>query len=262
MTMYLPIPTQPDCATAWREAVRAVLVGGHEAQNVVIDIADPLAGSAPGDPVVACMNAFLESKGRKPVETVANTLFPAALYRRYGAPAFYERFMTRVLPAAGRGIRWSGYYFERMINLHAPDGSIVNQLADITDRLADPKVTARNKFELSIFDPVRDVSRVSYGGQCLSHASFKLRKSPEGDQLDLTVMYRNHFYVEKLLGNLIGLGRLMAFIAKEGGVKVGSLTVISTHACIDLPESKTDAANTTTAEVRTLLAQCDALVPG
>jgi hypothetical protein len=48
-------------------------------------------------------------------------------------------------------------------------------------------------------------------------------------------MYRNHFYIEKLLGNLIGLGRLMAFVGREAGVGVGPLTVISTHAVIDLP---------------------------
>jgi hypothetical protein len=48
-------------------------------------------------------------------------------------------------------------------------------------------------------------------------------------------MYRNHFYVEKLLGNLIGLGRLMSFVARETGLKVGALTVVSTHAEIDQP---------------------------
>jgi hypothetical protein len=48
-------------------------------------------------------------------------------------------------------------------------------------------------------------------------------------------MYRNHFYIEKLLGNLVGLGRLMSFVAREGGVGVGALTVVSTHAEIDKP---------------------------
>ena len=48
-------------------------------------------------------------------------------------------------------------------------------------------------------------------------------------------MYRNHFYIEKLLGNLIGLGRLMAFVARETDLKVGALTVVSTHAEIDQP---------------------------
>jgi hypothetical protein len=53
----------------------------------------------------------------------------------------------------------------------------------------------------------------------------------------LTAQYRNHYYIEKLLGNLIGLGRLMAFVAHETGSKVGSLTVLSTHAQIDAPKA-------------------------
>jgi hypothetical protein len=38
----------------------------------------------------------------------------------------------------------------------------------------------------------------------------------------------------KLLGNLIGLGQLQAFVAKEAGLKPGSLTIVSTHAEIDM----------------------------
>ena len=71
----------------------------------------------------------------------------------------------------------------------------------------------------------------------------------EERRLALTAIYRNHFYIEKLLGNLIGLGRLMAFVAKEAGVTVGSLTVISTHAQID-------TVNGTRAEVRGLIDRC------
>jgi hypothetical protein len=51
----------------------------------------------------------------------------------------------------------------------------------------------------------------------------------------LTAVYRNHFYIEKLLGNLIGLGRLMAFVARESNLNVGALTVVSTRAEIDKP---------------------------
>ena len=91
-----------------------------------------------------------------------------------------------------------------------------------------------NKFELSLFDPARDVDNSPYGGQCLSFLSFKIVPGTE-KTLALTAMYRNHFYVEKLLGNLIGLGRLMAFVARETGLQVGALTVVSTHAEIDHP---------------------------
>ena len=66
-------------------------------------------------------------------------------------------------------------------------------------------------------------------------------------------MYRNHYYVEKLLGNLIGLGRLMAFVAEETKIGVGSLTIVSTHAVIDQPRASR-------AEIKALLQACDALV--
>ncbi len=49
----------------------------------------------------------------------------------------------------------------------------------------------------------------------------------------LTALYRNHYYIERLFGNLIGLARLMAFVGREANVPVGPLTVISTHAEID-----------------------------
>jgi hypothetical protein len=49
-------------------------------------------------------------------------------------------------------------------------------------------------------------------------------------------MYRNHYYITRLLGNLIGLGRLQKFVADQVGLKLGSLTVISTHAELDTGE--------------------------
>jgi hypothetical protein len=68
-------------------------------------------------------------------------------------------------------------------------------------------------------------------------------------------MYRNHFYVEKLLGNLIGLGRLMAFVARETGIKVGALTVISTHAEIDQP--KRNGKNVSRSDIEAMIARFD-----
>jgi hypothetical protein len=83
--------------------------------------------------------------------------------------------------------------------------------------------------------------------QCLSFLSFKLDHK---NQLMLTAVYRNHYYTERLLGNLIGLARLMAFVGYEAGVPVGPLTVVSTHAVIDAPKGggRTD--------VNQLLSEC------
>ena len=230
--MYLPVSPQPDCASAWREALRAVdSQSGHVAYNVIIDVANPTSNATRQDPRVAVVDEFLMGHD-KSVETIANTIFPAALYRRYGAPAFFDVFRDNVLERVRRSKRWSGYYFERMMQYPVPVGVPPNQLWDIVERIRNPDVRALNKFELSLFDPMRDVDESPYGGQCLSFLSFKLLPGSTRT-LILTAQYRNHFYVEKLLGNLIGLGRLMAFVGQEARVNVGPLTVVSTHAEID-----------------------------
>ena len=100
--MYLPVPPQPDCASAWREAVRAVDArSGHSAYNVIIDVVDPTANATRQEPRIAVVDDFLSGCG-KSVETVANTIFPAGLYRRYGAPAFFEVFRDRILKKVRR----------------------------------------------------------------------------------------------------------------------------------------------------------------
>ena len=257
--MYLPVRSQPDCATAWREAVRAVNAEvGREAYNVIIDVVDPVVGTTPDDPRVAIVDALLRPH-EKSVETVANTIFPIYHYYRYGAPDFFDIFSERVLKKVRKNCRWSGYYFERMISVPRPDGEPINQLWDIVERMKSASVKANNKFELSLFDPDRDVDGSPYGGQCLSFLSFKLLPG-DPKTLTLTALYRNHYYIEKLLGNLIGLGRLMEFVAREAGLRVGNLTVVSTHATIDQP--KTKGAKTTRADVEAMLDRFDQACAG
>jgi len=250
--LYLPIPQQPDCISAWREAVRMVEAQpGHYAYNVVLDIADPTRNTTLRDPGVALVDDFLRQRGQQAVETVANTIFPAGLYHRYRAPAFFDVFQERVLGRVRRNERWSGYYFERMIDVSVPEGKNPNQLWDIIGRINDKNVKSLNKFELPLFDAARDVDNSPYGGQCLSFLSFKVVPGAQksGKKLGLTAMYRNHFYVEKLLGNLIGLGRLMDFVCRETGLDMGELTIVSTRAEVDLPKG------TRRNDIKTLLSQ-------
>lgn len=125
--MYLAIPSQTDCVRAWREAVRAVdAQPGHHAYNVVIDVANPVANSASHIASARILNEFLAGHA-KPIETVANTIFPASLYYRHGAPEFFEVFKKRVLGKVSRNGRWSGYYFERMIQYPTAMGKPHNQ---------------------------------------------------------------------------------------------------------------------------------------
>ena len=228
------LPPRPDCVAAWLAAAEYVDGQfGHEAHNVLIDVDDPTAGTSLADPIVSEVEAFLSASG-KSVVCVANTIFPEALYRRHGAPAFMDVFHKKVLPKVRRSNRWSGYYFERMTSYPTVNGEAINQIWSIVQRIRDEGNKSLNKFEVCLFDPERDIDNSPYGGQCLSFLSFKLLPGAE-KRLALTALYRNHYYIEKLLGNLIGLGRLMAFVAAEGGIGVGQLTVLSTHAKIDQP---------------------------
>ncbi len=232
--MYIPIPQQPDCASAWLEAFKAVdLKPNHEALNVIIDIVNPISANTRANSIVSCVEDFLNTRD-KSVFAVANTIFPYAMYRRHGHPAFISAFHERVLPSVRLKQRWSGYYFERLTNLPTASGDPRDQLTETIDRINDPNNKALNKYELSLFDPERDVDMSPYGGQCLSHISLKRAHGTPG-KLHMTAVYRNHYYTEKLLGNIIGLGRLLEYISTETDHEIGNLTIVSTHAVIDRP---------------------------
>lgn len=248
--MYLPIPPQPDCVSAWLEAASTVnAISGHEAHNVIIGVENPVINSTLKNPIVAKLNEFLGKEG-KSVECIANTIFPKTLYQIHGAPKFIDIFHDRLLPKIRKGERWSGYYFDRMTRVPTQDGKTINQLWDnIIGRISSDKNKSLNKFELSLFDPERDVDLSPYGGQCLSFLSFKLQPGTPRT-LMLTAFYRNHYYTEKLLGNLIGLGRLMEFVAAETKTKVGPLVIHSTHAEVDTFQGTRKSVNQLLAECR------------
>ena len=120
-----------------------------------------------------------------------------------------------------------------MINWPTCNGKAMNQLQNLIDRLKKQlhsTQTFKSVYELSLFDPVRDRRR-NRNRQCLSFLSFK--QHPKRG-LMLTAIYRNHHYIARALGNFLGLGQLMAFVAAEAGTKVGPLTCVSTHAEFDV----------------------------
>ncbi len=234
--MYIGIPTQQSCARAWVAAASSIIKKGDEGYNVVIDVENPCDHDASDNAVITLVDKFLKAHDENPIITVANTIFPQSLYEKYGAPEFYaidHRDYDRLTSTR----RW-GRYFERMTRHLKAEGNTYNPLQDLIDKMRrqeDAGIRYTAAYELAVYDPLRD-GRSLYGGQCLSFISFKLH--PERG-LMLAAMYRNHTYITRCLGNLIGLGRLQAFVAKEAGVKLGSLTCISTHALLDAGDSWT-----------------------
>ena len=229
--MYLPIPTEKSCARAWVAAASALLNNENEAYNVVIDVQDPLTHDDQDNAVITIVDRFLRKHNENPIITVANTIFPQSLYDAHQSPAFYEIYLRDFDKLSAETKRW-GRYFERMTRHVKLDGTTYNPLNELIGRMKRQEEKGHrysSAYELAVYDPLRD-GRTFRGGQCLSFLSFKVH--PDHGLL-LTAMYRNHTYVTRCLGNLIGLGRLQAYVAREVGLKLGSLTCISTHATVD-----------------------------
>lgn len=189
--------------------------------------------------------------GPKKCTSRANTIFPQSLLVAHGPTDFYDVYHSN-FASFSETKQW-GRYFERMTRHVDRKGNRINPLQDLIDKLKaneqkgtcikaiyeaaiDPAdaddeddATPVEEHDITIYQPSRDRNR-RLGGPCLSYLSFK--RHPDHGLL-LTVMYRNHYYITRLLGNLIGLGRLQAFVASQADIPQGSLTVISTHAELD-----------------------------
>ncbi len=230
--MYRGLPTQRSCARAWVEACLSIIGTRDQGYNVVIDVADPVNHDEKDNEIINLVDQFLREYDQNPVVTVANTIFPQSLYEDYGAAGMIPVYRSDFDKFSRDAKKNWGQYFDRLTRFNDPKDGIINPLQELIDKLKgneERNTIYKSAYELSIYNPSTD-RKPHYGGPCLSYLSFK-RHPEEG--LLLTAAYRNHFYVSRLLGNLIGLGQLQDFVAKESGVPRGSLTVVSTHAEMD-----------------------------
>lgn len=253
--MFLPRLSRPRAAEAWLAASQAVYASpGHEAHHFLFDIEDPVAETEADSAVIAAVDAYLAEHSETGflVRTVANTIFPQSTYQDHGAPDFYKVYIEKVFPKLKRSPRDWGRYFERMMAFPTPDGpdNLLDKLVRKMKRNIDSGSPYRNIYELPIYNPVKDAEGPPRGGQCLSFLSFKLDKER---RILVSAIYRNHYYTEKLLGNIVGLGRLMQFVADETGATVGPLSILSTHAVVD-------TGGASQAQLKALHASCAAIL--
>ncbi len=268
---YHPMSPSNTCAEAWVKAC-LYLLDREPVNTLILHITDPVRFSPGDNAVIAAVDRLLRDHNAYPISTVANTIFPQSLYRP-GEPAkLYERY-RKIYPRMKRRAPDWGRYFDRMIRwpldtkkLKPKDKASYrepNQLQQLIDNLnkygpPDKKQVYNQMYELTLFHPEIDAGHGS-GRQCLSFIEIKPEVMADGRRLlHMTALYRNHSYVARTLGNLIGLTRLLQFIAGESDYEVGSLTVHSTHAELDV--GKTDAKKGRQRwgmpKIRTLLEKC------
>jgi hypothetical protein len=223
----------------WLKAVRHVDACPHQEDfDVFLHVREPTVLEPVDVEIYRLVDTFLKEHGAYSNHTVAETIFPLDEYMRGGAKAVFEIYPTRIKAIhAVRNDRNWGTYAYRLLRQKDRDGNIYNPLQEMIAKIkAHGKYTA--SFELGMGHPLEeDIAiyegptdrRRIYGGPCLSHLSIKVHDGA----IRLNATYRSHYYVKRLFGNLVGLGRLQYFLASETGLKIGGLTINSTYAKVD-----------------------------
>lgn len=246
----------PDVASAWIRAVAELdKTPERRAYHTVVRISDPLRD----DPDThARLDQVLERLGLQPIETVANTIFPAELaarsrdhahlVRRY--LAMYET-IHRMSPKP-----WWGTYFGRLIAYPSPrHESPFDQVGAVISWLSRESAYPSGKtarYETTIAHPLdgeetgpRLPDAATYstpvqlpgtdtramGTPCLSHCSFQLDRRIGA--VHALATYRSHYMTERAYGNYLGLGRLLGYISGQSGLRAGMLTVVAGYAQIE-----------------------------
>ena len=262
---------------AWLAAMELMLSRDGKAIN--LSVAFPAAASEEIS-LREEIDAFVEERNLRyqdgnllTVGTVANTIFPDALYHPHlgkdAAPRLYENYALSMRMHRRRK-NDKETYFNRLIaypvapdtddpkKLLNADGSW-NQLDYYVQRLASQRkkghlsssyelgVSHPQDVELRVQTPFRDKRVTSF--PCLSHISLTL----VDDHVHMNATYRNQTFVTRAFGNYLGLARLLRFIATETGAQPGEVQVVATHA-------DTETSELGSSEVRKLVERCRTLM--
>lgn len=236
------VVAETDLGRAWARTLLAVADGpSHKAFHTVTSIADVTSEDAE---VRKVADEVLSERQLDGVDTVANTLFPAAMAQAEPDPARLGERYLRLLPQLKlldpRNNK--GTYFQRLVGYNGASGDPVNQLAELVrklgvetaDHVRGPK-SARYEvgFEqpnaaLPIIEPERDTSAMAF--PCLSLLSFQLERR---ETLHAVAHYRSQYLLQRGYGNYLGIAGLMQYVAAAAGLRPGRLTVIAGLAAAD-----------------------------
>lgn len=255
-----------DLSTGWLQTVLAVdRSPGQKLFHTVTRISQP--GHEESDVRARC-DQLLSHLGHPGVETVANTIFPAALAACTAGPdELFARYRALYPTLRRFPANKSGTYFGRMIQRPGLQGE-VNQLARVMatltqqlrqrgpmstpyemtlDETTDPVVSrddasaapkgtpaglgADGEDTATVLSPS---DRRVRGFPCMSFLSFQL----DGHQLHAFAHYRYEFLIEKGYGNYLGIARLHRYVSEQVGVEAGALTLTSGRAHVDAPSSR------------------------
>ncbi|SRR5579862_331562 len=251
-------------AEAWLLAAERMQETHEREYNVVLEVQQPELATDVSRAIEKKVDTFLRTKGAQPTHTVAETIFPATEYQYGGIGAVYDYPDSVFRFIEGPETRW-GTYALRLTQRTCSDGTKLIPLELVINKLKKQVKSGnamRAIYELDLGFEAMDLKlyeaeddhNAHRGGQCLSHISLKLG---ENGELYLTALYRYQYFVQKALGNFLGLARLQAAIAHEAGIPVGPLVCHATMAVLEDKQFESNL-NWSRAEVSALIRECQA----
>ena len=232
---------QQDMSRAWAEAFLALrATSGHRLAPLALSFTGFDGGMITEDTGIrSALESAMADAAMQRIQTVANTIFPEALWRQSkdDRSAFYAAYREN-LPeyvAMEPHKNRNGLYFGRLIAYdlnhktgerlaHIAPGAIPengNQLEFIIQRCK--KGVRVSEFQASIFDPARDHTKAAQlGFPCLQHVTF-VPCFTDGT-LMLNAFYATQQLFEKGYGNYLGLARLGLFMASQVGLTLTRVT--------------------------------------
>lgn len=257
--MSLYIDPEPTIDLAWAAALARVnQAKGGAVGNLVLTVAG--ADVADSATVRARVDQALADAGAWPVNTVANTLFPMALYNPppYSWSKALSKSQVAELDEAARALfesyesmlphikkyrgNASGTYFSRMITWPGREAGGVNQLAARIEYLRGKRNHHASDIAIGGEGEIPIEQNIAFGLQeyaatdrrqqafpCLVHINL----SAVNGTLSLTALYRNWFMISRGYGNLVGLERVLSFLAQQSGLKVGEIVIHAGNATVE-----------------------------
>lgn len=266
--MSLYVEPAANIAEAWLRTLEAVHDRGGDAVHVITTITDPCAldtATIRGPVDALLVDGHRGGTRIQSIETVAGTIFPADLYNDPGqvfdpaqgadaagmldqaAEDLYTAYLD-ILPVLRTDQpNKSGTYFSRMISWPGKTAGGTNQVAARITSLRSAREnnhTRRNIEDIVLggegeepLEPVAGLQvyaasdRRTMGFPCLVHVDLTLYQG----RLSMAAVYRHQLLVTKAYGNLLGLARLLRFLADQSGFEVGELMVNATMANAEHP---------------------------
>ena len=215
-----------DPLEAWQRGVALILASKqHIIRNLITEIHDPSSTD----------HSWYQRYNPQAVgatdsmSVVAQVLFPRSpKHVTETRQQFYNRheaLLCRALRAGKLHSTWGGTYFQRLMSLDGSD----NQLERAIRALTKWQVRSETGIVAHLSSPRVDKLR-KRGSPCLQYLEILWGVDRS---LDLVAVYRNHDFLGKALGNFIGLGRVLEFLAGQSNKKIGRVICHSARAYTD-----------------------------